>query len=69
MRVRTAEQVARRAVLTRRLLRAVPRGWRIEVSLFWLGAYGLVMALVGSVVAVNVFSAVVQVFYSCVRVM
>lgn len=51
MRVRTQEQVVRRAMIIRRFLRSVPRRQCIEVSLFWLGWYGCLMAVVGVAVS------------------
>ncbi|KVN40164.1 hypothetical protein WT12_29455 [Burkholderia territorii] len=53
MRVRTEAEVARRAVILRRFLRSVPTYRGIKVSLWWLGVYGFVMALIGSAVAAN----------------
>ena len=60
MRVRTEQQVARRAMVIRRFLRSVPRRQCIEVSLFWLGAYGLVAGLVGAVVSLPWLCAFAQ---------
>lgn len=60
MRVRTEAEIARRAVVMRRFLRAVPRRQCIEVSLFWLGAYGLVCGAMAMVLSLPLLISFAQ---------
>lgn len=60
MRVRTAERVARRAMVVRRFLRAVPSRQCIEVSLLWLVGFGFLSGLAALGLSVPLVFSMVQ---------